>query len=112
MKKITAGLITISLAGVLVGCSDKEEKVTTTTTQEKSSQTKQKEQEQPVQKSVLKETENITNVGGGIPLLDGKVHRGTTSVKNGYLYHMFRVGDYGSSKLYVSIADLKKTNGL
>ncbi|BCC15137.1 hypothetical protein [Bacillus cereus] len=111
MKKITKRLITISLStGLLVGCSDKEEKVTTTTTttQEKSSQTQQKEQKPPQQKSVLKETENITNVGGGIPLLDGKVHRGTTSVKNGYLYHMFKVGDRGSSKLYVSIADLKK----
>lgn len=109
MKKITTGLLTISLAGVLVGCSDKEEKVTTTTnTQEKTSQTQKKEQQQSVQKSILKETENISNVGGGIPPLDGKVHGGTTSVKDGYLYHMFKVGDRGSSKLYVSIANLKK----
>ncbi|MCC2485082.1 hypothetical protein LKM01_25145 [Bacillus pacificus] len=108
MKKIATGLITISLIGVLAGCSDKEEKVNTTTnTQEKSSQSQQKEQ-QPVKQATLKESENITNVGGGIPLLDGKVHRGTTSVKDGYLYHMFKVGDRGSSKLYVSIADLKK----
>ncbi|GAB6742412.1 hypothetical protein bcgnr5412_55350 [Bacillus cereus] len=107
MKKITTGLITISLVGVLVGCNDKEEKVTTTTKQEKSSQTKQKEQ-QPEQKSILKETENITNVAGGIPLLDGKVHRGTTSVKDGYLYHMFTIEDHGEAELYVSIADLKK----
>lgn len=118
LNKTTKALITVSLsASLLVGCSDKEEKVTTTSnTQEKSSQTKPKDQQPPQQKSVLKETENITNLGGEpipeLSLEEGKnsARDNVTSVKNGYVYHMFAVGGaHGNpAKIYVSIADVKK----
>lgn len=109
LNKTTKALITVSLsASLLVGCSDKEEKVTTTTTtQEKSSQTKQKEQP-PEQKSILKETENITNLGGGFPKFDKEISGHVTSVKNGYVYDMFTVLKNNEGEVYVSILDVKK----
>lgn len=107
MKKIAIGLITISLSSLLAGCSDKEEKVTTTT-QEKSSQSQQKEQQPSKQKSILQETENITNLGEGFPKFDKEYSSHETSVKNGYVYDMFTVLKNNEGEVYVSILDVKK----
>ncbi|HGP3677525.1 TPA: hypothetical protein ACLIVI_005455 [Bacillus pacificus] len=108
MKKIVKGLITVSLSTTLLaGCGGNDEKTTTTNTQEKSSQTQQKKQ--PLeQKSILKETENITNLGGGLPKFDKESKHYVTSVKDGYVYNIFTTHKDDVGEVYVSILDVKK----
>ncbi|WP_242295620.1 hypothetical protein [Bacillus cereus group sp. BfR-BA-01516] len=105
MKKITKGLITISLSTtLLVACSSNDEK-TTTTTQEKSSQSQQKEQ-QPVPQEVLKQVKNLKQVGSE-PVVSKEVERNSSSgvaARNGYVYYMYS----DKKQTFVSIADVKK----
>lgn len=106
MKKIAAGLITISLASVLAGCSDKEEKATNTTnTQEKTSQSQQKEQSVP--KDVLKQVKNIKQFGGEPALpneVAGNLDNRGISIRNGYIYYMYSY----KKQTFISIGDVKK----